>query len=143
MDRPELFPYEEFTLWVQDAITVGNIVNKLRTAEQEAATITLQEHALILAVRGEIHTQSFATIEALVLLPVDSAYPLLPEDEMQIVWNVLTEYLTAGAHYLPLRELLEGFLRANPAVGQLLANMAGCFGPALAPREAWRRDGPP
>ena len=133
VDQPALFPYEGFALWVKDAITAGSIVNKLRIAEQERTIKTKEEHVFLLLVREE--TAYYSSTEVIILLPVGGKYPVLSSDGTQVVWAVLTAYLAGGARYSTLKESLQRFLHARPAIVQLLANMASCFDPALAPIE--------
>ena len=133
------FPYERFAVWLQDAITVGEIVNQLMDAAkvQEPVHMTFAEYDLLTALRQKDLGQH-PILDALAKLSLPAEYPALSIDEIQTIWNLLTVHIVSDEQYAALQESLTIFLNnAHPTGAMLLSNIAGCFGPALAPKESW------
>lgn len=140
MVEGKFFPYERFAAWLQDAMTAGKIVMKLmiaagpechivdiEPAERELLAAVYQKeaenHPILGVLAGQLASRSF--------------YPPLSLDQIQAIWNILMEHIVADEQYAAMRKSLTTFLNTHPTSETLLMDIAGCFGPASAPREQW------
>lgn len=139
MNEGEFFPYEQFAVWLQDAMTAGKVVMKLMIAagpERQIVDVTPTERELL----ADVHTEvgQYPTMERLAGLASRSSYPVLSVDQIQAIWNVLTAHLASDERYAGMRESFTIFLDAHPTAGILLMDTVSCFCPTLAPRGWWR-----
>lgn len=109
------FPWRDFSLWLGEGVLAATIVNKFMVAacpesqrpQKQALDVQPEERELLRLAREQVDVTHRPSIETACNVLADaSVYPAIPESDITLLWDALSEYGIKNEHFNLMKDEL-------------------------------------